>query len=92
MKFLKLIEAYRVCEGYRISNDALVCYLNNRCKLWSGFISESDLSSPLLTDVLTRRYGFTKSFCSTSGRFVYCGDGGNGSSNRGNRIVVVDLF
>ena len=81
------LDAYRCCDGFRICEDALVYFWNNR-KTWGAYAGST--SAPF-TNVVTRWDGHIDSLCPTSGRFVYCTDDGDGTSiNR--LIIVVDLF
>ena len=87
-------ESYRVCEGYRICEDALVYFWNYRFEsqiLYTGLILTSADSAPF-TNVVTQwnASGGIKSICPTSGRFVYSTNDNDGNLFR--QIVVVDLF
>ena len=55
------------CEGYRICEDALVCFWNNH-GTWGAY---TGLTSAPFTNVVTRWDGFSDSLCPASGRFVY---------------------
>ena len=83
----KSLETYKVCEGYRICEDTLVYYWNNRCKTWGAY---AGLISAPFTNVVTRWNGRVDSLCPASGRFVYT-DNCRGSFNSCT-TVVVDLF
>jgi len=84
---MRSLKSYRVCDGFRICEDALVYYWNYR-KKWGTY---AGLTSAPFTSVVTRWDGHVDSLCPASGRFVYCTDDGDGTFiNR--LIVVVDLF
>ena len=80
------LAAYRVRKGYRVCEDALVYFWNNRLKpqTWRAY---TGLTSAPFTNIVTRWNGHVDSLCPTSGRFVYTDDGYGHSC----RIVVVDL-
>jgi len=82
---LNSLEAYndRVCDGYRICEDVVVYFWNNR-KRWAVY---TGLTSAPFTNlnVVARCSGYVLALCPTSGRFVYRLDVGK-------RIGVDDLF
>jgi hypothetical protein len=78
------LKAFRICDGYRICEDALVYFWNNRFEKWGTY---TGLMSAPLTNVVTRWNGSIDSLCPASGRFAYFAD-----DDDGERIVVVDLF
>jgi hypothetical protein len=77
--------AFRIYEGYRICEDALVYSWNNH-KTWGAY---TGLTSAPFTKVFTRWDGHVISLCPTSGRFV-----GRASDGKKKKLktVVVDLF
>jgi hypothetical protein len=84
---IALLEAYRICDGYLICDDALVYFWNDR-KEWGAY---AGLTSAPFTNVVMRWNGFVDFLCPTSGRFVYGANENDGSFiNTG--MVVVDLF
>jgi hypothetical protein len=83
---MDLLDAVKVCEGYRICEDALVYFWNNR-KMWGAY---AGLTSAPFTNGVTRWRGCVNSLCPTSGRYVYTDDSYMGFNFK--RIAVVDLF
>ena len=84
---MKSLKSYTYCDGFRICEDALVYFWNNR-KTWGVYAGS--ISAPF-TNVDTRWNGQVDSLCPASGRFVYCTDNGDGTYIN-KLIVVVDLF
>jgi hypothetical protein len=83
-----LLEAYKICDGYMICDDALVYFWNNlkRWRAYAGFTSAP------FTSLITRWNGYINSLCSTSGRFVYLSHSYTNDGDCSSTIVVVDLF
>ena len=83
---MKSLKAHRVCEEYRICEDALVLFWNNYNNYNKTSGTYAGLTSAPFTNVVTRRDGYLHSLCPASGRFVYCIYEGI------MKIVVADLF
>ena len=95
---------YRVCDGYRVCEDALVYFWtrNTRSTLPdgptnTGLILTSTPFTNIVTSTGTRWIGRIDSLCPASGRLVYhdCTDSPRGDETNFFsviRIVVVDLF
>ena len=83
MKSLKLAG---ICGGYKVCEDHIVYFWNNRRKTWGAY---AGLTSPPFNNVVTRWNGKINALCPTSGRFVYSTDEGDRSFLR---MVVADLF
>ena len=81
-----LLDAYRICDGYKICEDALVYFWNDR-NAWGVYAGSA--STPF-TNIVTQWDGLIGSLCPTSGRCLYCYDDGDSSLNI--KMVVVDLF
>jgi hypothetical protein len=87
------LDGYRCCDGFRICEDALVYFWNNR-KTWGTYTGSTRTSAPF-TNVVTQwvqevQDEHINSLCPTSGRYVYCTNDGDTCINR--LINVVDLF
>ena len=81
--------AFKICEGYRICEDALVSFWNNH-KKWGAY---AGLTSAPFANVVSRwnGLGYVDSLCPASGRFVYCTDDGVRGRRR-RRVLIVDLL
>ena len=78
----------RVCK-YRICEDALVYFWNNRKMTWGAYAGSKSVPFKF-TNVATRSKGYIDSLCPASGRYVCRIFDGVGSI--GKSIFVVDLF
>ena len=85
---IESLESYTDCDGFRICEDALVYFWNNR-KTWGVYAGL--ISAPFTTNVLTNWDGHVDSLCPTSGRFVYCTGYGHGTFIN-TLMVISDLF